>query len=117
MKKLLVLSAAGVLAFVPASATAETPSGSGIAVKLAKGKTVSYTAGKLRVKTGKRTVPYAVDAKTVCSYGDGVSGGIIRCSHLSKRKYLSRSVRVAWLNDSKKRRVARVVAVEMPKKK
>lgn len=117
MKKLLVLSAVGVLAFVPVSATAETPSGSGIAVKLAKGKTVSYTTGKLRIKTGKRTVPYAVDAKTVCSYGDGIAGGVIRCARLSQKKYLSKSVRVAWLTDSKKRRVARVVAVEAPKRK
>lgn len=117
MKKLLVLSAVGVLAFVPVAATAQTPDGSGIAVKRSKGTTVSYASGKLRVKLGTKTVVYTVDAKTSCAYSLGRRGSEMRCSYLANKKYLSKPVRVSWYTDAKKRRLATVIGVDITKRK
>jgi hypothetical protein len=117
MKKLLVLSAVGVLALVPVAATAQTPDGSGIAVKRSTGTTVSYTSGKLRIKMGTKTVLYTVDAKTSCGYRQGRKGREMRCSNLSNKKYLTKPVRVSWYTDARKRRVATVVSLDMTTRK
>lgn len=121
--RLAVLSAVGMIALVPSVAFAQssdtetTPEEPAVKTKTAKGTTVSYKGGKLRVKTGKSTVVYLVDKQTGCGWGTGAMGSEMKCSQLSAKKYLSKPVRVTWYANAKKQRVATIVAIDLSKSK
>ena len=121
--RLAVLSAIGVIALVPTVAGAQTdgtettPEEPAVKTKTAKGTTVSYKGGKLRVKAGKSTVVYLVDKQTGCGWGTGAMGSEMACSQLSKKKYLAKPVRVTWYANAKKQRVATIVAIDLSKTK
>ena len=53
---------------------------------------------------------------TQCGSSRGNHGTTIRCSNLGQKRYLSKSVRVLWSTDAKKRRVASIIAVILPRK-
>ena len=115
----------GVLAFGSIAATAQAgvpvPKSSSADERAAKttttkGTTVSYRGGKLRVAVGKRRVDYVVGRSTACGYSRGNRGTGIRCSRLGQKQYRSKPVRVAWYTDAKRRRVATIVAVILPKR-
>lgn len=119
MKQHLVLGVVGAIALVPVTATtaqASAPAPKAAAMKTTMGKTVSYKGGKLRVAVGKRNVDYVVNKVTQCGSSRGNHGTTIRCSNLSQKRYLSKSVRVLWSTDSRKRRVASIVAVILAKR-
>lgn len=67
MKKLLVACVVGLAALAPATASAASSS-------TTEGKTVSYAAGKLEVKTKKGTFTYLVGKTTDCGYSTGQMG-------------------------------------------
>ena len=121
--RLAVLSAVGMIALVPSVAFAQssdtetTPEEPAVKTKTAKGTTVSYKGGKLRVKTGKSTVVYLVDKQTGCGWGTGAMGSEMKCSQLSAKKYLAKPVRVTWYANAKKQRVATIVAIDLSKSK
>lgn len=121
--RLAVLTAIGMIALAPTAAFAQTegsettPEEPAVKTKTAKGTTVSYKGGKLRVKTGKSTVVYLVDKQTGCGWGTGAMGSEMKCSQLSAKKYLSKPVRVTWYANAKKQRVATVVAIDLSKAK
>lgn len=121
--RIAVLSTLAAFALLPAVATAQTAETDTDApaetpkTKTAKGTTVSYKSGKLRVKTGKSTVVYLVDKQTDCGWGTGAMGSEMKCSQLSAKKYLSKPVRVTWYSNEKKQRVATLVAIDLSKVK
>lgn len=121
--RLAVLSAVGVIALVPSVAVAQTsdtettPEAPAVKTKTAKGTTVSFAGGKLRVKTGKSTVVYLVDKQTDCGWGTGAMGSEMPCSSLKQKKYLAKPVRVTWYANAKKQRVATLVAIDLSKAK
>lgn len=122
--RIAVLSTVAAFALVPAVATAQdtettetTPEAPAVKTKTAKGTTVSYAGGKLRVKSGKSTVVYLVDKQTGCGWGTGQMGSGMACSNLKQKKYLAKPVRVTWYANAKKQRVATVVAIDLSKKK
>jgi hypothetical protein len=121
--RLAVLSVVGVLALAPTVAIAQTdgtettPEAPAVKTRTAKGTTVSYKGGKLRVKTGKSTVVYLVDKQTGCGWGTGAMGSEMKCSQLSAKKYLAKPVRVTWYSNEKKQRVATIVAIDLSKAK
>jgi hypothetical protein len=121
--RLAVLSVVGVLALAPTVAMAQTdgtettPEEPAVKTKTAKGTTVSYKGGKLRVKTGKSTVVYLIDKQTGCGWGTGAMGSEMPCSSLKQKKYLAQPVRVTWYADAKKQRVATIVAIDLSKAK
>lgn len=105
MKKLLVACVVGLAALAPATASAASSS-------TTEGKTVSYAAGKLEVKTKKGTFTYLVGKTTDCGYSTGQMGGEIRCADLKQKKYAGQAVTVKWHLEGKKR-VAELVAVHL----
>lgn len=121
--RLAVFGAVSVIALVPAVAVAQTsdtettPDEPAVKTKTAKGTTVSFAGGKLRVKTGKSTVVYLVDKQTDCGWGTGAMGSEMKCSQLSAKKYLSKPVRISWYANDKKQRVATLVAIDLSKVK
>lgn len=121
--RLAVLGAVSVFALVPAVAVAQTsdtettPEAPAVKTKTAKGTTVSFAGGKLRVKTGKSTVVYLVNKQTDCGWGTGAMGSEMPCSSLKQKKYLAKPVRVTWYANAKKQRVATLVAIDLSKVK
>jgi len=82
------------------------------ASKTTQGRTVSFAAGKLKVKNKKGTAAYVVGKKTDCGYSKGQMGSAMPCSSLKKKKYKSKSVTVTW-HAKNGRRVADLVAVHL----
>lgn len=121
--RLAVFGAVSMIALVPSVAFAQTsdtettPEEPAVKTKTAKGSTVSFAGGKLRVKTGKSTVVYLVDKKTDCGWGTGAMGSEMPCSSLKQKKYLAKPVRVTWYANAKKQRVATLVAIDLSKSK
>lgn len=105
MKKLLVGCVVGLAALAPATASAASST-------TTEGKTVSYGAGKLQVKTKKGTFTYLVGKDTDCGVSQGQMGDQIRCADLKQKKYARQSVTVTWHLEGKKR-VAELVAVHL----
>ncbi len=106
MKKFLAVCVVAAAALSPAVASAAKSS-------TTEGKTVSYAAGKLTVTSKKGTFKYLVGKKTDCGYSQGQMGDSMPCSNLKKSKYLKKSVTVNYHLDSKKNRVADLVAVHL----
>ena len=119
MKQHLILSAVGALALVPVTATAQAtaPAPKAAAMKTTDGRTVSFKGDKLRVAVGKKNIDYIVNKATQCGSSRGNHSTTIRCSTLGQKRYLSKSVRILWSTDAKKRRVATIVAVILSKRK
>jgi hypothetical protein len=118
MHQHLVLGVVGVLALGPIAAPAQaSPSPSSgaepraVRETVTQGRTVSYKAGKLRVAAGKKRLDFVVTKTSSCGYSRGNRGTSMRCSRLGQKKYMNKSVRIAWYTDAKKRRVASIVAV------
>lgn len=107
MKKFLALCAAGAISVAALSPAAA------IAGSTTEGKTVSYSAGKLKVSTKKSTATYIVDKKTDCGFSKGQMGDGMPCSNLKQKKFLGKAVTVKWSLDGKKRRVATLVSVHL----
>ncbi|MBN8866542.1 MAG: hypothetical protein J0H98_03210 [Solirubrobacterales bacterium] len=80
--------------------------------KTIDGKTVSFKAGKLKVKNKKGTATYVVGKSTDCGYSKGQMGNSMPCSSLKKKKYMAKKVTVTW-HAKNGRRIADVVAVHL----
>lgn len=119
MKQHLILGAVAVLTLVPVGASAQAAAPApkaGVAMKTTVGKSVSFKGGKLRLSAGGKNLDFTVNKETQCGSSRGNRGTTIRCADLGQKRYLAKRVRVGWYTDAKKRRVAAIVAVILPKK-